>query len=234
MLKIRVFFFLILASVTGIGAEEDLKNLEQSAAAGDAAAQLALGLRYEQGEGVPRDELKATEWFLKSAKQGNAQAQFYIGALFADGQGVPKDERKAIEWYEKSAQQGMVDAQFNLGVMHASGRGVPKNPWKAVEWYEKAAFQGLTRAQFNLALMYLAGQGVPKDVLRAYAWFVVAAADGDPAAIKNRDFMEKQFDEKTKTDTKADTLTGRKPVARADMKAEGRKIAEGIAAKIKR
>lgn len=234
MLKVRVFLFLILVSICGVRAEEDVASLEKRAAGGDAEAQLALGSIYDEGRGVPKDQLKAVEWFLKSAMQGNAQAQFFIGALYANGQGLPKDDRKAIEWYEKSAAQGVVDAQFNLGVMYAGGRGVPKDPAKAAEWYEKAALQGLTRAQFNLGLMNLAGQGVPKDVLRGYVWFAVAAADGDPAAIKNRDFIEKQFEAKRLAEIKADKIAGSKAAEKPDMKAEGQKLARELAAKIKR
>jgi hypothetical protein len=41
---------------------------------GDQFAELEMGKRYRDGDGVPKDLDKAKEWFAKSAAQGNAQA----------------------------------------------------------------------------------------------------------------------------------------------------------------
>ncbi len=191
----------------------DLKALEKKATAGDAEAQIALGLAYDQGRGIEQDRRKAAEWFGKAAVQGVAEAQFNLAILCASGVGVAKDEAKAVAWFERAATQGLVDAQFNLANMYADGRGTEKNPAKALEWYEKAATKGMTRAQFNLALLYALGQDVPKDTVKAYAWFAIAAADGDPAAKQNRDFIEKKLN--------------------AAQKAKFKKAAEELAKKIK-
>jgi TPR repeat protein len=214
-LKFPFLASLVLATTCLAQQEKpDLEALQKRATGGDAEAQIALGLAYDEGRGVKQDREKAAVWFAKAAAQGVAEAQFNLGIMYAAGVGVAKDEAKAIEWLDKAATQGLVDAQFNLANMYASGRGTAKNFTKALEWYEKAATKGMTRAQFNLGLMYAMGQGVPKDTEKAYAWFAVAAAEGDPAAKQNRDYIEKN-------------------ATTAAKKAKLQKAAEGLAKTIK-
>jgi TPR repeat protein len=86
----------------------DLQTLPTQAAQGDAEAQLKLGDRYKNGEGVPQDYTKARQWFEKSAAQGNAIAQVWLGMLYEDGQGVPQDYVQAYMW-------------FNLAAAHTTG-----------------------------------------------------------------------------------------------------------------
>jgi uncharacterized protein len=53
----------------------------QAAEQGDAAAQVALGFRYERGQGVTRDEAEAVRWYHKAAEQGDATAKEGLARL---------------------------------------------------------------------------------------------------------------------------------------------------------
>ena len=46
---------------------------------GNAAAQLYLGIMYEEGWGGPQDYSAALSWYRNAADQGNAAAQLYLG-----------------------------------------------------------------------------------------------------------------------------------------------------------
>ncbi|MET0271863.1 MAG: tetratricopeptide repeat protein, partial [Phenylobacterium sp.] len=70
---------------TGIRLYRDL------AEAGDAKAQLALGLIYDLGRGVPRDQAQAVGWYRRAAEQGDGDAQFNLGVMFYNGWGTPQD-----------------------------------------------------------------------------------------------------------------------------------------------
>src|SRR2546425_204069 len=59
--------------------EDAVRLLDQAASEGNAEAQYSLGIMYEHGRGVSKDEVKAVEWYLKSAMQGNAAAQNNLG-----------------------------------------------------------------------------------------------------------------------------------------------------------
>lgn len=80
--------------------------LQKAAEEGNQYAQCDLGTIYAFGEGVPKDEAKAAEWYQKAAIQGNKFAQFELGVLYEFGRGVYMDKNKAAEWYQKAAAQG--------------------------------------------------------------------------------------------------------------------------------
>ena len=96
---------------------EAARSLGTAATAGDARAQAALGLMYDQGKGVPRDVAKAIQLFRKSASQGHKIGQYSLGVAYARGRGVPVDLAQARSWYELAAAQGLGGAQMNLGAM---------------------------------------------------------------------------------------------------------------------
>ena len=78
----------------------------QRDAQGDAEVQLALGVMYFVGDGVPQDYAQARSWFEKAAAQGHAMAQFNLGVMYRDGKGVRQDKRVAKEWYGKACDAG--------------------------------------------------------------------------------------------------------------------------------
>ena len=48
---------------------------------GSANAQNNLGIFYRDGQGVPKDEVEAVNWFREAAEQNNASAQCNLGDL---------------------------------------------------------------------------------------------------------------------------------------------------------
>src|SRR5260221_4604028 len=80
--------------------------LPTHAAAGDAAAQFALALRYENAEGVPRDYGHALELYCEAARQGHADAAFNIGWIFLNGRGVTHDDVIGAAWLRLAADRG--------------------------------------------------------------------------------------------------------------------------------
>lgn len=152
---------------------------------GNADAQYALGIMYENGQGVPRNYATATAWYTKAAEQGDADAQSKLGLAYLNGHGAPRDYAEAAAWLRKAAEQGNAAAQYDLGLMYARGQSVPQNDAAAVEWYSKAAGQGDARAQSSLGLAYANGRGAPRSYARAAQWFRKAAEQG---------FADAQFD----------------------------------------
>ena len=51
------------------------------AEAGDAEAQLTLGLLHYQGDGTAQDSIQARAWLEKAAAQNNITAQYMLGVL---------------------------------------------------------------------------------------------------------------------------------------------------------
>lgn len=93
-----------------------IERLEEGSAQGDAAAQYSLGLCYQRGTAVEKDEKKAFEYLGLAATQGLAEAQYEVGLCYQDGTGVGKEEEKAVEYFRLAAKQGFADAQCLLGM----------------------------------------------------------------------------------------------------------------------
>ncbi len=186
-----------------------LKLWQPLAEQGDAQAQHNLGMMYESGQGVPKDDNKAVEWYRKAAEQGHANAQYSLDSMQENGQGVLQDNTKAFKDGEAAAQrgdyatalqlwrplaeQGHARAQVNLGHMYSKGRGVPLDDAEAVKWYRIAAEQGDARAQRNLGLMYAIGRGVPQDYVSGHMWSNLAAAQDYEGARKSLDMVARDM-----------------------------------------
>jgi uncharacterized protein len=70
---------------------------------GDPRAEYMLGLAFNLGRGVPRDNAAAVVWYRKAAEQGLAAAEANLGAMYADGESVPQDYAQAITWWRKAS-----------------------------------------------------------------------------------------------------------------------------------
>ena len=163
----------------------------EKAAKDNADAMFNLGVRYDDGLGVARDDAKAREWYEKAAAKGNADAMNNLGALYFDGRGVTQDYAKAREWYEKAAAKDNADAMTNLGILFENGRGVTQDYAKAREWYEKAAAKDNANAMTNLGILFENGRGVTRDYAKAREWYEKAAAKGDMGAKRRLEQLPK-------------------------------------------
>ena len=126
----------------------DTTGTRARAEAGDANAQFALWLDYEEAEGRSQDFVQAALWYRKAADQNHALAQCHLALMYAKGQGVPRDEAEAARWLRKAADQGDPGAQFHLGIRcHRSSVGWPRvnaseSRIEAYAWLCLAAAQG--------------------------------------------------------------------------------------------
>lgn len=111
---------------------------------GQAAAQYQLGLLYANGQGVPKDDAQARQWYEKAANQGHALAQVNLASLCDYGRGGSQDFRMAVRWYLRAANQGNDLAQQRLGLLYERGDGVPKDFVQAYMWYKLGTAKGVT------------------------------------------------------------------------------------------
>ncbi len=157
-----------------------MSDLEAATHLENGRSQLRLGLRYRDGDGLPKDFKEAAKWFREAASQGIALAQFELGEALSAGRGVAADPKEAAQWHRKAAEQGEVRSQVILGYNYEQGIGVEKNPEESLRWWLKAAYHGNAEAQHRVALHYLnLGSGNP-DV--SIEWWRKAAEQGHSEA----------------------------------------------------
>jgi TPR repeat protein len=73
--------------------------------------------RFEHGEGIPRDPVRAVELYCEGAREGDAEAQYDLGWMYAHGRGVVRDDTLASLFFGMAAGQGHVPAQNMLRVV---------------------------------------------------------------------------------------------------------------------
>lgn len=121
-------------------------QLAALAAQGDANAELQMGQRYADGNGVIKNDKEAARWFERAARQGQPEAQYRYGLALLDGRGVVQDYKAAFSWIEKPAKQGHANAQFSLGELYRYGTGTAMDKAQAYLWFNLAAAQGVEKA----------------------------------------------------------------------------------------
>ncbi|MEO8659030.1 MAG: tetratricopeptide repeat protein, partial [Bryobacteraceae bacterium] len=101
---------------------------------GHAKAQSTLGISYQDGNGVRRNDAAAAHWFGLAAAQGHRAAQYSLAGMYEEGDGgLRKDRAKARELYLKSANQGFDKAQMEVGMAYEVGDGVPRSRERAIQ-----------------------------------------------------------------------------------------------------
>jgi TPR repeat protein len=113
---------------------------------GDPEAQLQMGMRYAEGDGVIQNDKEAARWLAMAAKQGLAEAEYQYGLALLQGRGLVQDYKAAFNWIEKPALRGYARAQYSLGELYRYGTGTAMDKARAYLWFNLAAAQGVDAA----------------------------------------------------------------------------------------
>ena len=164
-----------------------LNALQYAAERGQPVAQWKLGRMYADGDGVPRDDLRAFNYFSQIANThpdeapGTPQARFVANAFVALGRyyltGIPNskigaDPARARDMFGYAATYfGDADAQYELGRLYLSGS--LGDPRQAARWFQLAATKGHCRAEVALGDMLFQGQAVPRQAARGLMWLTL-------------------------------------------------------------
>lgn len=148
----------LISTTGGAGAQtwDSLKALEKAAAAGNPEACLQLGVRYERGDDVKRDDAHARKLYARAAAGGNAMAIYRLGRFWLNGVGGDRDPAMAAKCFHIAALANVAVAQYNLGAMLVSARGVPRDfidglAWLIVATHNGFAAQGEQQVRHHLA-----------------------------------------------------------------------------------
>ncbi len=162
----------------------------KAAKAGNALAQLNLGVCYEYGDGIGKNEKKAVALYVAASERGNAMAQCNLGYCYFNGVGVEKDAVKAVRWYTKAAQASNARAMNNLGYCYENGQGVKKDVRRAFELYKKAADNDDVNGACNAAWCYEVGIGTEVDLIKSRQYNAIGKELGSNRAEKAYERVE--------------------------------------------
>lgn len=108
---------------------------EKAALRGDDRAMLNLGIMYEVGRGVPKDDLQSIRWILGSAERGNTRGQYQMALRFEVGHGVEPNLVVSHMWLVLAATAGSPVASVRIPSLESRltteqigiGRGLARN-----------------------------------------------------------------------------------------------------------
>lgn len=180
-----------LESVRAGDARSGIDALKYAAIKGETRAQWKLAKIYASGDGVPRDDLKAYEYFMQiisSYDEDNpdrrddaivASAFVALGTYELNGianSKVQPDPQRALRMFQFAATTfGDANAQYNLARMHLEGAGVDKDSREALRWLFLAADKGHPQAEALLGQTLFSGrEGVPPQRARGLMWLTLA------------------------------------------------------------
>ena len=177
-----------------------IEALKIAAKGGELLAQWKLAKIYASGDGVPRDELKAYDYFsqiVTSYDEDNpdrrdaaivSSACVALGVYSLNGienSAVVADPERALRLFQLAATNfGDANAQFNLARMLLDGTGAGKDDLEALRWLSLAAEKGHVQAQALLGQLLFAGhEGIRPQRARGLMWLTLAR---DAAADTNK------------------------------------------------
>lgn len=96
--------------------EDCMRQVEARASQNDTHALLCMGCSFMKGEdGMPKDDLKAFTYFIRSAELGSARACRFIGFLLRHGPEAFVNEERANLFYLFGAMRGDVISRYIFG-----------------------------------------------------------------------------------------------------------------------
>ena len=169
--------------------ETALEALNFAADQGHTAALWKLGKMHAGGDGVPLDNGKAFEIFMRIAGDSaetnprSRDARYIADALVSLGRyyetGIPEklaaNPSVARQIFSHTAAYfSNADAQYELARMTHQGIGGDKNTRQAARWYKLAARKGHAGAQAQFGVLLLNGDGMKKNSVKGLMWLSLA------------------------------------------------------------
>jgi uncharacterized protein len=201
-----------LADLKAGDADASVAALTYAAEGGQDLARWKLGEMYADGQGVPRDDLKAYHYFNQLVEDYDedqpdrrtlsaiSNAFVAVGVYCLNGipnSEVRPDPERAHELFQYAATIfGDPNAQYYLAHMYMIGAGgLAKDNIAAVRWLAVAAQKGHAPSQALLGHMLFMGDGVPHQRARGLMWleFAKDAAPG-PTDTWIRDLYQRDFE----------------------------------------
>ena len=172
--------------------EQNVAELKEKAAGGDAYSQRQLYLRYA----LKGHTVQAAAWadqfisnLTEKAKAGEQKAMWMLARLFMSGdEVVPADNARSLEWYNRLSATGEPSAAFILGDLYTkqnSPEAAASAYTKAYGIYTEQAAAGDTESLYWQGYMELNGLGCARQAEVGIAHLEQAAAAGSiPAAYQ--------------------------------------------------
>jgi TPR repeat protein len=164
--------------------KQGISMLSKAVIAKSLTARFNLGMAYYNGDGVPQDAVKASQWLKLAARQNFSEAKYSLGLLLIDGEGgISKNTNEGLSLLRQAADQNHQLAREYLrkreGVDPLAGK-----QGAVVSSFDSSRSFKTDEEVLDEARGYYTGVGVPRDYARAYELFLPLAKGGNPVAAR--------------------------------------------------
>jgi len=141
-----------------------VQPLRERAEAGEVRAQRALALRYERGDGLARDQIKACVWYIIAGANGDLAAK-----------------QRAVQLSHRLSQYQIAEIRFNVGKMYMEGLAGQRDLVSAYSWFALAQAAGDIRAPVEQEKLesVMTHEQVLEGWRRASAWLLAHHVRGN-------------------------------------------------------
>lgn len=173
-----------------LNSDNVVSALQGAADAGQPIALWQLGLMYEAGIGVEKDQARAFQYFSQIANEHAdapprsldadivAQSFVKMGDYYLHGMpdaGIAADNDRAHTLIlHAAAYFGDADAQYRAGVLYLDPAELGPNPLQSARWLSLAARKGHAGAQAKLGEMLVTGNGIEPQPVEGLMWLTLA------------------------------------------------------------
>lgn len=163
-------------------AAESAEAVEMAKAAiahGRPWAYTLLGLCYNLGVGVEKDEAKSVELFRQGAEKNDDWGLYFAGLHLVFTDGPNRDPIEGVALLQRAARKGYNEAQFKLAELCLAGTIVKEDVKQGVNWLKQAAESGHAKAKLGLGILTMAGNPeIAQDERTGFALIKEAADSG--------------------------------------------------------
>jgi hypothetical protein len=129
-----------------IGTCPDVPACERECEAGSADRCRRLAATYAFGQGVDKDDARATALYEHACDMKDGPACMFAGQMHEFSHGVPQDYAAAARFYERACDIEYAAGCYNLAILVEKGRGVAPDRARAADLYQVACTAGAKQA----------------------------------------------------------------------------------------
>ena len=148
-----------------------------------------MGLMYQHGDGVGKDDSKALDFFIKACDKNYYTSCTKAAFIYEESSTLKQDMKKAFKLYVKACGGDDALACHNVAVTYA------KDDNKAMKkislaFYEKACKAGYAKSCIHLGRLYRDSHTLQRDYQKAKEMFALACEANDYLGCKEERILK--------------------------------------------
>ena len=159
---------------------EQRKLFKEDCTKGHAISCHNMGLMYNYGDGVGKDDLKALKFYTKACNKNNYESCSSAALLYEESPTLKQDMKKAFKLYSKACGGGDALGCHNTAVYY-SKKGMKQ---VSISLYNKACEGGYAESCIYLGRLYRDSREVAPDYAKAQEKFDIACELNNYLACK--------------------------------------------------